>query len=500
MNFNEFGMKESYPINKDYNFETRLKRVNLDEKRVQDILNNKGFIIKKHQGINKDIKEPDSIYSYKYGQGLGDMNPFQDRYRCKCGHLKSRINHGLKCDLCGTRVKYVDDDFKYFGWIVLKDPYYIIHPNMFKMLQAYIGAETFKNIIVDEDKKDKDGYSKEKVKPKAEPFYGTGMMKLKENIDDILEYYKKPSKMAYYEELVKDKDKMFIQSIPVYTTLLRPYSISDKTFNFEGTNAIYNMMCKYVTEINNDEVRVLRLPKAKNRLLYELQMKYMKLYKEVEDICSTKRGVFRGAFGGRYDFTSRLVIAPNPKLRIDEVEISYFAAVQLLEQTIINVLHKSYGMQFSEAHAAWERASIQKDEAIEMIIMNIIKDSGRGLPILINRNPTIAFGSILQMFVVGLTDSYTMKLPLRILPLLAGDFDGDVLNILYIVNQDFFNISNRILNPRNSMIISRNEGTMNNDVNHTKDLVVNMNTLMDIGRDSYSQSQLAKIEMMKSID
>lgn len=41
---------------------------------------------------------------------------------------------------------------------------------------------------------------------------------------------------------------------------------------------------------------------------------------------------------------------------------------------------------------------------------------------------------------------------------------------------------------------------MNNDVNHTKDLVVNMNTLMDIGRDSYSQSQLAKIEMMKSID
>ena len=42
-----------------------------------------------------------------------------------------------------------------------------------------------------------------------------------------------------------------------------------------------------------------------------------------------------------------------------------------------------------------------------------------------NRNPTINYGSLLQMFCVGmnkdLDHDYTMSLPLQILPLLAAD-------------------------------------------------------------------------------
>lgn len=428
-------IKYSYPFNPDYEYEARLKRVDLDKKREESILNNEGFIIKKHQGVNKDIKEPDSIYSYRYGQTLQDLNPYQDRYRCKCGHLKSRINDGLKCEICGERVKYVDDDFNYFGWIVLKDPYKIIHPNLFKSLQAYIGAETFNNIIENRDRKDKDGYSIKEEKPKGEPFFGLGLLGLEDQIDEILEYYKKPSKQAYYDDLMENKDKIFIQSIPVYTTLLRPFSIENKKFNFEGTNKLYNMMCKYASEINNDNVKILRKRKAKNRLLYELQMKYMKLYKEVEDICSTKKGVFRSAFGGRYDFTSRLVISPNPSLRVDEVKISYFAAVQLLEQTIINILCKSYGMHYSDAYMIWYKACIKKDTLVESIILNLIQDSDRGIPVLINRNPTISFGGILQMFIIDITDNYVMSVPLQIAPLLAADYDGvGSLGLLYMRN------------------------------------------------------------------
>lgn len=72
------------------------------------------------------------------------------------------------------------------------------------------------------------------------------------------------------------------------------------------------------------------------------------------------------------------------------------------------------------------------------------------------------------------------------------------MNILYIVNKDFFTFANRILNVRNSMMISRNNGKMNEDVNHRKDLVVNANTLMDIGRSAYSPEQLANIERLKN--
>lgn len=414
--------KYSYPYNPDYTFKTGLRRVNLDKKREESILSGKGFIIKKHQGVKKDIKEPDSIYSYRYGQGLADMNPFQDRYKCRCGNLRSRVNNGMMCEICHTRVKYVDDDFNYFGWIILKDPYKIIHPNMYKVLSAYIGSETFKNIINSDVKKDKDGYNAKQKK--EEPFAHIGLLDLEKRFDEIIEYYKKPSKMNYYNDIIENRDLIFTQSIPVYTSLLRPFSVEQKKFNFEGTNKYYNMMCKYATEINNDDVRILRHKKAKNQLLYELQQKYMMLYSKVEAICSTKKGVFRSAFGGRYDFTSRLVIVPNSRLRQDEVKISYFAAVQLLEQSIINILVKSYSMTYSEAHTVWERANEKKDSTVEMIINNIIRNHDRGIPVLINRNPTIAFGSILQMFVVGIIDSYTMEIPLTILPLIAGDFDG----------------------------------------------------------------------------
>ena len=42
---------------------------------------------------------------------------------------------------------------------------------------------------------------------------------------------------------------------------------------------------------------------------------------------------------------------------------------------------------------------------------------------LIECPPTIAYQSILQMFVVKMTFTYTLGVPLNILPGLAGDFD-----------------------------------------------------------------------------
>ena len=42
----------------------------------------------------------------------------------------------------------------------------------------------------------------------------------------------------------------------------------------------------------------------------------------------------------------------------------------------------------------------------------------------VNVSPSINYGSLLQMYCVGINDNYTMSLPLQILPLLAADFDG----------------------------------------------------------------------------
>ena len=47
------------------------------------------------------------------------------------------------------------------------------------------------------------------------------------------------------------------------------------------------------------------------------------------------------------------------------------------------------------------------------------------------------------------------------------------------------------------MYVSRNDGKFNNDVNHTKDTLINLNSLVRLARPNYSQEQLDRIERAK---
>lgn len=112
--------------------------------------------------------------------------------------------------------------------------------------------------------------------------------------------------------------------------------------------------------------------------------------------------------------------------------------------------------------------------------------------------PTIEYGSVLAMRCVGINDNYTMSMPLQVLRGLAADFDGDTLNALYIPNKNFWESANEIFNPRNSMMISRNDGTFNNNVNIMRDMVINSNIMIGLSRKYYSQEELNAIEMVKA--
>ena len=496
----EMRVNLRYKRSDDYDFETFLERLNLDDERRRDVSSGEGFIISSSKAIKDEIKNPSGILSTKYGPGLQDANAFGNRYRCKCGHTTSRFYHGLKCEVCGEPVEFMDDNFSMFGWICLKDPYYLIHPNLYMSLAFFIGEKAFTNIITYVDKKDEDGHDLETKKPKDEPFYGIGMIEFHNRFDEILEYYrvKKPNKKDYYDNIIKDKDKVFTQSIPVFTSHLRPYRLSGATLTFESTNAIYNMLASLVAKINDDKLIMNRKPKPKNMLLADAQKKYKELYDEIIKIISGKKGSIRQLFGGRYNFTARSVIVPGPDMRIDEVSLSYQCLCGLLQQRIINILHKSYSMKYNDAYKLLYENMHQENPMIRQIIEGIIKSYDRGIPILINRNPTISYGGIIQMYVVKICTGYTMAIPLEVLEGLAADFDGDTLNILLLINKEFQTAAEYVFNPRNSMYISKNDGMFNSSYNHKRDTIINMNTFVRLGRDAYSQDQLKAIEKAQS--
>lgn len=372
-----------------FKMETYLERIDLDKECKEDIRNGNGFIISQHQDIKKDLKEPNGIFSTKFGSTLSDANPYAEKTKCQCGYMMGAIHEGMTCPICGTEVTFIDDNFNLFGWTILKDEYCIIHPNLYKELEVIINSQKLQNIIKPIMNRDSDGFTIEEKENKDEPYKGKGILWFRDHFNEVLEYYynsspNKKSKYDTYIDLLQNQDKIFTHSIPIFTALLRPFKLDGNNFAFNDVNGMYNMIVKFVHDINIDGLKIHRKRKPKLQLLYDLQMKLNKLYAEIENIISGKKGIMRQLFGGRCNFTARDVIIPDDELRVDQVKLSYYALVGLLEQKIINILVKTYNIGYNEAHDIWYQSSIQKDQRVYNIIKSLI-DSKNGVQVLINR-------------------------------------------------------------------------------------------------------------------
>lgn len=83
--------------------------------------------------------------------------------------------------------------------------------------------------------------------------------------------------------------------------------------------------------------------------------------------------------------------------------------------------------------------------------------------------------------------AYTMRVYVN------NTFDGDTLNIVSIINKDFQYAAERVFNPANAMIISKNDGYFNNGYNNQRDCFINCNTMMQLCRSYYSQEEIDRL-------
>ena len=68
------------------------------------------------------------------------------------------------------------------------------------------------------------------------------------------------------------------------------------------------------------------------------------------------------------------------------------------------------------------------------------------------------------------------------------------MNVYYIINEAFFIRAFQVLNPRNSMYISNNDGKLNSYLVPGKDTLINGNCLLRMGRSNYTPEDMAKIQ------
>lgn len=114
--------------------------------------------------------------------------------------------------------------------------------------------------------------------------------------------------------------------------------------------------------------------------------------------------------GGEYNYSGRQVIVLDPTLKIDECDMSYKAFIEQFKGHIIRRIIEDKGWTITKA-SNFLASKFNYDPYVYDVMMRIINEDG--IKLILNRNPTITYGSILQMRVRSIkkdADDWTLNL------------------------------------------------------------------------------------------
>ena len=474
-----------------YNGIVRLVTCDWDQAAIVGIRSNVDFrITEKGKSDNKKKAGTYSIHSPLYGTSYGDDNAYEDRYSCECGRLigKNYAEQKKICPHCNSVVEHVDIDMRTTGWIIL-DRDYIIQPAYCKKIENFIGKQ-FNSIIFYKDEQDRD--------TESNPFDGIGIIEFRERFSEIMDYYLKKNssnKFETYLFIMSHISQVFVQSIPVYSSHLRPFVIRAEEIrytkedilykriftNHELLNNRYNLERRVERSMKRDPKRSVSYLRREN-IVYSIQQDILSLWDLLFNTIQKKTGTIRSSInGGRLNQTARNVIVPSKRLRPNEIIIGYTTFLELYKLEIISILVEMYDISHPDAWAKWEYAMVTFDDQIYKIMQYMV--TNRNIIVEINRNPTINYGSQLCMKIVEVTPDitdHTMSLPELVLKLFNADFDGDVMNIIAMKITSIADEYYKKLNPLTNIFISRNDGKYNADASIFKDQAICLHAFLNI--------------------
>ena len=456
----------------------RLEIVNIDE------AFDPTRVITSSEALEKDgTFANDSIYS----PGLfGTMDGTEKTFSCNCGALRGRTNEGLICEECHTECKENGNKIENLGWIDISNEFKLIHPAIYPFIEKYIGAKRLKAMLYAQIPIDIDGNVCESKEPKtaSNPYpelIGLGLPDFEANFDGIMELFKPqsgkdPEKMKLYNFIRRNRDKVFISKFPVISSKLRPCLVKGKQVIQDELNTKYLQLTRLVScyrtlGFDNEPLSVFPLFAKMQQLVNEL-------YDSIIESLNGKTGIIRNLMlAGRLNFSSRCVIVPTPlEEKPDAVYVPYIAGLELMKLQVMGRLHREYHLALEEARVRIENAQREFDETVYNLAVEELGENG--FPAILNRNPSIALGSLQKVRVTKIkrdpTD-YTMNISVMIFSPLNADLDGDVLNLFLLPNNGKAAFDN--IRPFD-LIFDFNSGEVSNDFLPRKDYRVGLDFLV----------------------
>jgi hypothetical protein len=362
-------------------------------------------------------------------------------YSCECGELEGNYYKGIRCEKCGS---VVDEISATVNDVVLEIPYggYILHPIAYLILKEIKPMFNYLDIILD---------MKQMVPKELSDIgiTGKGWSYVNQNLFNILESIRvklvPQSKRQRAKEIIdflyENRNIIFINKIVLSSKIHTMEKASNKHKLVDGTvqpllSAILDLLT-YQSK-NNFKIHIF------DDVLHGVYKKYIEY---ITGICDTKvkkkKAIVRGnIYGACLFWTIRAVINPITKPhRGDEIWIPWEAAVELLSFHLINKLTKR-GMTTQEAIEYKDCHILHYSEVIDECFKELIADSPYpGIPVLMNRNPTIRTGSIVLVYITKIKfGSRVISISDLVLRNMNADFDGDNLNIALLTEGNKENI------------------------------------------------------------
>lgn len=421
----------------------KLTRINLENEYLRDMAIHNGFLIK-----NDDKFAPTNV------DALINSSKFMDcEYRCDCGAFIGQDIIGQTCPCCGSEIALHSLNFEYTGWINL-GKHKIISPVYYNILKRVLGNNMLKFILGDyksdlsvqynendkdflENKKNKKSgrvsvndinYIKKKIPKSKHQYQGLGHDVFYERFEEVLTACA-PKNNPDVQMLIDEKDAVFTSKIPIYSTAFRPVSKTSETMFYPKINKWFSMICAVYCQLD-DMVLDVEVIQALNFIQnYLIEACEHLITAEI----SKKTGFVRSEIvGGTFSFSARGVITLDISLRADEIDIPYTMALTAFQFRITHMLATRYNMTLEQAYLFISNSD--RDPIVLQLLDEIIAE---GQWVFLIREPTINLASIEVCRIRRYKfDDDTISLPQEPLPGFNADFDGDQLNLCFLIDKN----------------------------------------------------------------
>ena len=181
-----------------------------------------------------------------------------------------------------------DDENEELGWIDLEE-HYIINPVMFKHLERILGTKKLNKIISYDKLISREGEIEEENE-EDEKEDNIGLREFKDNFVRIVNEWGNQKKYPdEYKFIMANMKYVWINKFPVLNAKQRPCTLISNTITFDEINNEYNMILRYLKEINGITAEYIIMP-----LLYNIQMFANKIFMTIiKDYLMGKRGWLR---------------------------------------------------------------------------------------------------------------------------------------------------------------------------------------------------------------